>query len=535
MAIYLKNGTLYDGLGNPPVTGGLLIEGDRITALTDPLADAPNTPPCGSDVTTIDCTGKWVMPGFIDAHSHNDFFALRQDSEKFFKPFVQQGITSFVVGNCGFSASGFDPASPYAQQIGGGLFALDEESLALGAYPAWTKAANACASANLAPLAGHGTARIGANGKGSQPLTPERRQEMLAQLDIALQNGAPGCSLGLMYEPGIFAPQEELLEVARLVKKHDRILTVHPKAESTVSLSYPLLGKSHLLRALEELADIVRQTGVRLQYSHLIFVGRRTWRDEDKALAIFKQLKDEGFDVQFDMYPLNYGASVITVVMPEWFMKLPAEKRLSKWTRLKLRVMIQVTTALLGFGFPDITIAYAGDEHPDWIGKTIPELADMWGCSHFNAYLRTCEESGFQAAVLQSGYQNQGLMRRLMRHPLSLYMTDAWVTEKGKQNGGIYGAFPMFLEEARAIGVPIEAAVAKMTGLTAKRFQLKDRGLLRPGAFADVTVVDPAALKSRIDEELPPLGIEQVLMNGQFVLRDGAFVGGVKAGQVLTV
>ncbi len=526
MNLYFQNAILYDGAGSPPFPGGLWVEGDRIREIR-------HTPPDVENLTLIDCQGQWLTPGLIDAHSHNDFFALAPQRETYFRPFLQQGITTFVVGNCGFSASGFDPASPYLPTIGGGIFSLDEESQKQGGFAPWCQAADQAAVANIAPLIGHGTARIGVNGKGAEPLTQQRRQAMLAQLEQALKDGALGVSLGLMYEPGIFAPKEELLEVAKLVKKYGRILTVHPKAESNVSLSYPLIGKSHLLRALEELADIVRLTGVRFEYSHLIFVGRRTWPDEPKALQIFADLQKEGFDVGFDMYPLNYGASVITVVLPAWYMKLSKEKRLAPFTQLKLRVMIDVTTRLLGFGFPDITISYAGEKNRGWIGKTIPELAQMWNCSHFAAYIRACEESDFSAGVLQSGYQNLELMRRLMRHPLSLYMTDAWATAQGKQNGAIYGAFPMFLEQAQETGFPLEQAIAKMTGLTAKRFGLKDRGVLRAGAYADLTLIDPSALKSRIVEELPPLGVRYVLVNGQMVVKDGEYVAGQSPGRIV--
>ncbi len=527
MRTYFKNGLVFDGMGEAPRQGGVLVEDDRIGSVLGE-AEAPQ-----SADTVVDCAGQWILPGLIDAHSHNDFFALSPQREDYFRPFLEQGITTFVVGNCGFSASGYDPASPYVAQIGGGIFSLDEEARRHGDFAAWVKAADGRIPANIAPLAGHGSARIGENGKGGAPLTEERRAQMMAQLEKALGEGALGISLGLMYEPGIFAPKEELLDVARLVKKYDRILTVHPKAESNVSLSYPLLGKSHLLRALLELADIVRETGVRFEYSHLIFVGRRTWPDEAEALGVFEQLRREGFDVGFDMYPLNYGASVITVVLPEWYMKLPPKQRLAPFTRLKLRAMITVTTRLLGFGFPDITISYAGETHPEWIGKTIPQLAQMWGCGDFAAYLRACEESGFEAGVLQSGYQNLDIVRRLMRHPQSLYMTDAWVTPRGKQNGGVYGAFPMFLEQAMETGFPVEQAVAKMTGLTARRFGLKDRGEIRPGAFADLVVIDPASLKSRIPEELPPLGVRQVLVNGQTAVRDGAYAGAGAAGRVV--
>ena len=358
---------------------------------------------------------------------------------------------------------------------------------------------------------------------------------MMDTLEQALREGACGISLGLMYEPGIFAPKEELLAVARLVKKYDRILTVHPKAMSNISLSYGTITKSHLMLALAELEDIVRETGVRFQYSHLLFIGKRTWPDEPKALAVLDGLTKDGFDVGFDMYPLHYGASIITVVLPEWYMKLSPAARKKPLNRFKLWVMIKLTTMLLGFGFPDITIAYAGEEHPEMMGKTISQLAQQWGCSDFAAYVRACEESNYTAKVLQGKYQNRDIVKRLMQNKLSLYMTDAWVEPAGKQNGGIYGAFPMFLEIAQEMGYPLEKAIAKMSGKTAKRYQLADRGELRTGAFADINLIDLKKLQSRIEEELPPLGIQHVFMNGKQVIRDETYVGGEGDGAAVAI
>lgn len=522
--IYLANCLIVDGTGAPMTPGSVLIKDGRIVALGGPA-------PEGARV--IDCADRIVAPGFIDAHSHNDWFCLRPDSDKYFKPFIQQGITSFVTGNCGFSAAGYEKDSAYIDEIGGGLFTLDEASKPFAAFADFLCAVDEKSPVNIAMLAGHGTARIGANGKGPQPLDAKRFDQMMQSLESALQNGAPGVSWGLMYEPGIFAPREELLAVARLVKKYDKILTVHPKAQSAVSLSYPLLAGSHLLLALKELTDIVRETGVRFQYSHLLFVGERTWKDEQKALAGLHQLNTDGFDAMFDMYPLNYGASVITVVLPKWYMEMSFAQRAQPLTKLKLYAMITATTKLLGFGFADITIACGGEKHPEMGGKSIPQLAKMWGISNFAAYLRVCEETDFKATVLQGRFQNREIVKRLMQNDLSLFMTDAWVTDAGKQNGGIYGAFPMFLELAKEAGIPLEKAIAKMTGDTAHRFRLQGRGVLRPGAFADVVVFDPNTIQSRIEQELPPLGIHHVFINGQQVIANGVYAPVPGAGQAM--
>ncbi len=528
MAIYLKNCAIADGTGSPIYKSGILIEGNRIAAITD-------TQPDTAGLEVLDCDGLLATPGFIDAHSHNDWFALSGDKARYLLPFVRQGITTFVTGNCGFSVTGYEADTPFIDEIGGGLFALDEESKPYPAYSAWFAQLDKKSIVNVASLAGHGSARIGVNGKGPGALASDRFERMLATLEQALQDGACGVSLGLMYEPGIFAPKEELLAVARLVKQYDRILTVHPKAMSNISLSYSTMTKSHLMLALRELEDIVRETGVRFQYSHLLFIGKRTWPDEPKALAVFADLVRDGFDVGFDMYPLDYGASIITVVLPEWYMKLSPAARNKPFNRFKLWVMIQLTTRLLGFGFPDITISYAGAKHPELIGKTISELAKEWGVSEFAAYLRACEESNFEAKVLQGKYQNIDIVKRLMAHELSLYMTDAWVEDEGKQNGGIYGAFPMFLEIARDSGFPLETAIAKMSGHTAKRFQLRDRGELRLGAFADVNLIDLSRLQSRIAQELPPLGIRHVFINGQQVIRDEEYLAAAPSGMAIRV
>jgi N-acyl-D-aspartate/D-glutamate deacylase len=529
MTTILKNCLIADGTAAPMLPGDILFEDARIVSV-GPNLSAPE----GAKV--IDCTGKIAAPGFIDAHSHNDWFALRPKSETYVRPFIEQGITTFITGNCGSSASGYESDSAYKKNIPKGLFETGETFADINEFEDFFNAIDERSLVNIATLAGHGTARISVNGMGADKLDKAKMGRMLNTLEKALQQGAAGVSLGLMYEPGIFSEQEELLEVAKLVKKYNRILTVHPKAESAVSLSYPLLAGSHLLLAFKELTDIVEKTGVRFQNSHLIFVGERTWPQVDTVLKKFEELNNKGFDAAFDMYPLNYGASVITVIMPSWFMKLSKKDREKPFTRLKLRIMIKATIMLLGFGFDDITISWAGENNKELVGKTVAQIAKEWGTSPFDAYVKICEKTDYQAAVLQGRYQNKEIVSKLMQNPYSLFMTDSWVTCEGsKQNGCIYGAMPMFLELAKENGMPIEKAIAKMTGDTAKRYQLKDRGIIAPGAFADITVFDPKNLKNRIEEALPPRGIDYVFINGQTAVEKSAYVLATPAGKAVRV
>ena len=518
MTTILKNCLIADGTGAPMIPGDILFEDDRIIHV-GPNLSAPE------EAKVIDCTGKIAAPGFIDAHSHNDWFALRPNSEPYIRPFIEQGITTFIAGNCGSSASGYENDSPYKEKIPKKLFESGETFADINAFEDFFNAVDERSLVNIACLAGHGTARISVNGMGAEKLDKAQMNRMLTTLEKALQQGAAGISLGLMYEPGIFSEQEELLEVAKLVKKYDRILTVHPKAESAVSLSYPLFAGSHLLLAFKELTDIVEATGVRFHNSHLIFVGERTWPQVDTVLNKFEELNSKGFDAAFDMYPLNYGASVITVIMPSWFMKLSKKDREKPFTRLKLRVMIKATIMLLGFGFEDITISWAGENNKDLVGKTVSQIAKEWGTSPFDAYVTICEKTNYQAAVLQGRYQNKEIVSKLMQNPYSLFMTDSWVTCEGSmQNGCIYGAMPMFLELAKENGMPLEKAIAKMSGDTAKRFKLKDRGVLKPGAYADITLFDPEKIKNRIEEALPPCGIDYVFINGRAAVENSEYV-----------
>lgn len=535
------NATVVDGSGADPFLGAVLVEGDRIVRVIHQSniwqrdnaeiyqSEFPEwSVDQLSNAELIDARDKVLCPGFIDAHSHNDWFCLRDTKKPFFESFIKQGITSMVMGNCGFSASGFNGESPYLNDLGGELFALND-SEKHGDFTDWFAEVNQNVPLNVASLAGHGTARLSVAGMQAKELTPEQETEMLRILEDSLKAGAVGISLGLMYAPGLFAPESELQEVAELCARYDRILTVHPRAESAVSLNFAKQGRSHLLQALDELDVLTRKAGCRFEYSHLIFVGRKSWKDVDEALEILETLERDGFKVGFDMYPYDFGASVITVVLPTWYQGMSREARRKPWVRLALRAMIAVTVKLLGFGFEDIRLAYAGEKHPEYNGRLISEIAASEGRSSFDVYLSVCEDSDFKARVLMSSYQNDEIIDRLMHHPMSVFMTDAWVEEEGVQNESIYNAFPRFLRLAREKDMPLAAVIHKMTGLTAERFQLDKRGFVREGYFADLVLFDPETVSdipvtpldaySSESVDLPSdesgvVGIDAVYING---------------------
>ena len=507
-----KSGLIYDGTGSAPFYGDILVENDKILKVAESIQ-----PEDGWEV--IDLTGLSVSSGFIDAHSHNDWFAIKKQPQKYFEPFIRQGITSFITGNCGLSAVGFDADTQHTDKVGGGLFSFQETT---GAYPSVSEFFSAIdrnTPCNIAVLAGHCTARASVSGYENRALTVQERSQMLDIMEKALQEGACGLSLGLMYEPGIYADIEELKEVARLCEKYDRPMTVHPRACSAVSMTYPLLGRPHLLRALDELVEIARGTNMKLHYSHAIFVGRRSFRCKDELMKILHDLKAQGVDMGFDIYSELLGVSVITVVLPAWYQALtPAQKR--HWfNKLKLRILIEATIVLLGFGWDDIQIAYIGPGYEQYEGKSVAQIAKEMGKSCLDAYLDLCEMSDFKGRVNMGPYSIPEIVSELSKDESCLYMTDAWVEDHGVQNPAIYDCFPKFLKFSLCgTGDTMPNTIRKMTGAVADRFSIKHRGYIKPGYFADLTVFDETRLRDGKPDQECAFGIEKVYINGISVL-----------------
>lgn len=507
-----KDALIYDGTGSEPFKGDVLVDADKIVRV-----EADITPEEGWEV--IDLEGLSLSSGFIDAHSHNDWFAIKKEPRKYFEPFIRQGITSFVTGNCGLSAVGFGPHTQHADKIGGGLFSFHETT---GTYPGVSEffsAIDGNTPCNIAVLAGHCTARASVAGYDDRPLTDDERRKMLDIMENALKEGACGLSLGLMYEPGIYAGIDELKDVARLCEKYDRPMTVHPRACSAVSMTYPLLGRPHLLRALDELVEIAEGTKMKLHYSHAIFVGRRSFRCKDELMAILHGLKAKGIDIGFDIYSELLGVSVITVVLPAWYQSLSPSQKRHWFNKLKLNVLIAATIVLLGFGWDDIQIAYIGPGHEQYEGKSVAQIAKEMGKSCLDAYLDLCEMSEFKGRINMGPYSTPEIVSELSKDESCLYMTDAWVEDHGIQNPAIYDCFPKFLKFSLCgTGDTMPNTIRKMTGAVADRFSIRDRGYIRPGYYADITVFNEAKLKEGQPDQEQSFGIEKVYINGIKVL-----------------
>lgn len=527
MKTLIANGMLLDGTGSKPYEADILMDGDKIVKIgkiNETEADV-----------IYDVRGKCVAPGFIDAHSHNDWFVARKNNTTFFASFAQQGITTQVTGNCGFSPFGYAKDTPFEHLLGSGLFTVGDAEGDFSTLGGFVQACNAM-PLNIVPLYGHMSGRIGICGYDSRMLTEQELQFQDDILEKTLIDGAAGISFGLMYEPDRYAPYEELKRAAEIVARHGKILTVHARACSAASTSYnpPVGGRAHNLRALDEMTKLARETGVRLQFSHLIFIGSKTWKTVDEALTIIDDLNKEGFEFGYDSYAMTYGASVITVILPPWYLSLSAHKRKSQIARARLAVEIGVTKSILGFDFNDIVVAWVADGYEQLVGKSVAAIAKEWKTSDLNAYLKLVELSCGQGRVLMHKYLTDGILQRLMMDPHCLCMTDSWHEENGMQNPSAYNCFPLFLKKAKEnSSLGLEKCVRQMTGATADRFHIHNRGYLKEGYFADITVFDPETIAPSAEGCGRPHGIDHVFLNGQQIVQESILVNFGTGGRML--
>lgn len=512
MRTLLKNGLIVDGSGKAAFTGSVVVDRDRIVEVMENAPESFNG-------YVMDCEGLVVAAGFIDGHSHHDWFMDRNDPLPYFDRYAEQGITGSIAGNCGFSGPGH-PRNFVKRPTSG----YKEDGLDFSRMDDWFNYMDKISPANMACLQGHGTIRAGLVGNDPAPLSPENMKEMLRIAEESLEAGACGISLGLMYAPGIFAPMDELMEMARLCKKYDKVLTVHPRAQGIVSTAYPIVEgeRPHILKALDEVVEMGRQTGAKVHYSHAMFLGHKTFACNDELMETMMRAHREGVDISFDLYALDCGTSFVTFIMPDWYHALSAEDKKKPENLKKFKDEFEAMEDVNGYGYHSICIGGAGGyvEMEAYTGKRLVDIAKQWGMSNFDTYIKLVDLSHSQARVIMDGFYNDEIIEIQARHPLSQFMTDSWYEPESKQNEHLYSGFTRFLELCReGHGPALEETVHKMSGKIAKRFSLRDRGILQKGAFADIVVFDLNAVKTYPGKRSD--GIQHVFINGRHVLKEG--------------
>jgi N-acyl-D-amino-acid deacylase len=491
--VVLAGGSVLDGSGSEPFPADVLLESGLIRAV-----GAIHR----ADAQRVDCTGMLVVPGFIDAHSHSDLQVLEGRPEK-----LQQGVTTEVVGNCGFSAypNGAYPAE--LREFANGIFCGSGDW-------GWSTAreyladVDARAVTGALSLVGHGSLRIAQAGLRQGPLAPRDVDAMAAMLDEALAAGAAGFSTGLMYAPGSSAPFEELEALCRVVARRGKIYATHMRGYF-----------GDVVDAVDEQIELARRTGCKLQISHLQVVGRSNWPLQARALEKIETARAEGIDVAFDCYPYTAGSTVLTQILPQWALEGGSDALVARLCDPDERARIaRETQAHLAWDWRDILVSAVGSAGSGIVGRSIADLAEESARAPVEAALDLLlSERG--AVNMISFNQSEENLRQTLSHPLSLIISDGFYV-KGRPHPRLWGTFPRllgtFVREQKLLS--IGEAVRKITRAPADRFGAYSLGRIEPGATADVTVFDPNTIGSPADYNAPeqaPIGIRAVFRRGK--------------------
>lgn len=462
--IVIANGSLVDGTGGPRRRASIRIKGDTIVEV------APRITPAPADQVIV-ADGLIVAPGFIDMHSHAD---RGLESHPDAASQVFQGITTAVVGQDGGSAL---PVSEFFRSI---------ETI----HPA----------INYVTAVGHGTVRaLVLGGDFARRARPGEIETMKALVERGMLDGAIGLSSGLEYDPGFYAQPSELVELARVAARHGGSYSSHVRDEENGALD-----------AFREAIDVGRQARLPVEISHIKLASKPVWGKAADALTLLEDARREGIDVTADWYPYTYWQSAMYVLIPD----RNFENR-SEWEK--------GLEEIGGAGNVRIT-SYRPD--PSYDGRTLAEIAAAAGKDPVTLIIEMVRAAGPGIGIIGTAMQEADL-ERFFAHPQVLICSDGALS--GRHPRG-YGAFPRVLARyVRERGLlPLEEAVAKMTGRSARRLGLSDRGVLVAGSKADVVVFDAAAIEDRgtpAEASLAPTGIRHVLVNGQLVLHDGQMTG----------
>lgn len=510
--LVLRRATVFDGTGAPGMEADVSVVGARIQAIG-------RIPERGA--MEIDLAGQALAPGFIDIHTHADRPLLDVPEAEHR---VLQGITLEVGGQCGGSPGPLsESAAQAAREQYWESYGVEVDLRELGGF--FRALEEIQPSVNSASMVGHGTIRGLVVGNEDRPATPHELARMRDLVAQALAQGAVGFSSGLEYTPSGFASKEELVELAKALQGTGYPYASHMRNED-----------DGVLAAVEEALHVGGVAGVPVQISHLKAQGERNWWKAPVILELLEEAREAGVDVHFDRYPYVAYSTGLSNLFPSSARAGGTGAFLARLQdpqeRPALEAYCRGKIAQLG-SWNSVQISRTRTAGNAWIrGKRLGEAAQERGEDPFELTLRLLIEEGGSVGMIGFGMSEENTAR-MLAHPLGMICSDGSVyapSASGSPHPRSVGTFPRvlghYVRDQKVMS--LETAIHKMTGMPAKKIQLTDRGVLLPGAFADLVAFDPATVRDEAtfsDPRQNPTGISTVVVNGVVTVRDGGMTG----------
>ncbi|MCS7099937.1 MAG: D-aminoacylase [Sulfolobales archaeon] len=519
--LVIKNGIVVDGSGSPPFRADVGIVGSEIKSIGDLSGVEAER--------VVDASGLVVSPGFIDMHNHSDLTIFEVPTAD---NYVLQGVTTIVVGNCGYSPAPLTDVN-YEEFVKRVKREHPEVEVRWRSFGEYVKSLEELKPAiNIALQVGHGTIRAAVLGFGPEKPSDREIQLMKELAKEAMEAGAFGVSTGLIYVPGTFASTEEIIEIARVAASYGGIYSTHMRNEGV-----------KLLDSVFEAVSIGLKAGVGVEISHLKASGKPSWGKVWTALKIIEDYASRGHDISADAYPYYAASTSLVTLLPKDVRGASSEEIMRKLRepnvvdRLRERLGEAVFEERY-ISWSDIMISYS-PKHGEFEGMRLDKIAESMGVDPVEAMVRLLLDDELATGMVTFTMREEDV-RLVISHPLVAIGSDGSVGRFGigKPHPRRYGTFPRviarYVREEKALS--LHEAIRKMTSLPARKLRLWNRGLIRPGFKADLVVFNYYSIEDTATFENPhsyPKGIKYVIINGEVVADSGKLDPRVRAGKVL--
>lgn len=526
MSYVFANGRILDGSGNPWRYGDVVVVGDKIVDVLPPGSGNYE------GVKVVDAKGKFICPGFIDIQSHS-LRSLMRDGRSVSK--LLQGVTTEIMGEVWTPAPAVGRFSDPFSVISQGMAPDEWLERAKGwkRFGDWLQAMeDAGVSPNVGSFQSGGTLRrIATEAYKTEP-TSAQLEQMKQLMAESMEDGAFGVAYALIYPPDVWATTQEIIEIARVVAKYNGVYITHMRSEA-----------EQILSGLEEAMTIGRESGAAVEIYHLKACGENIWPLMPEVIRRIEQARAEGLDITADMYPYEASGTGLTTCLPAWVEEKENYLTLLNDPEIRKQIRADVENPDSGYdgqlrasGARNVmTLGLKLSEHQQFIGMRLDQIAEIRGTDIVDTLcdLLFKEQQRIQSIFFKMSPENTALQ---LSQPWVTVSSDAagldpdWAKPLGPVHPRSYGTYPRVLgkytREEKLL--TWEEAIRKMTSAVAQRLNLKCRGKIEPGYFADIVVFDPLTIADKAtftDPHQLSTGIEQVFVNGVQVVKDGKHTG----------